>query len=522
MPATSDGMVLSFAAADIGLLRMVCVLPDATALLDRYGSDPAFPDALRRRFERNPEATSNLVRSWERLFAVPGGPSGIDDLEGPGRYLHLFAALGVLDGLLHQEPEPERLELTLHRPSAGRREVQVHADEPALVLTPGSIVSMILTRAASTPAIWALTAVARPMLGQAVDHLLGAREAVLDELRRRQVDAQHAPSLQDLQTIEPKRARRRAIVFVHGLFSTDLGTFDRLVARLRTERALDDVEMIGYPHNPLEPIDDTARGLADLLIARLADHCHAIAFVAHHRGGLVVRAATRHWHSQRGSAASGAKWPRLLGCVSFGTPHAGIPGADNAPRTLGAIARLAAPDAFGVAPRGFMSVSDLLRLRTALGDADLGLADLLPAPQQLPYAGPRRWLVDLEQDEAAAWRADPSSRLRIHAIGGDAPSAPIWQLLRPPGEAPDDWLVPTASSAPREAAAVDSVLESEADHRHYFVERKGVDDAAARLAGWFEAEHRERIDAIEKAAREGLKAPLPLTRTPPARFWRPR
>ena len=66
------------------------------------------------------------------------------------------------------------------------------------------------------------------------------------------------------------------------------------------------------------------------------------------------------------------------------------------------------------------------------------------------------------------------------------------------------------------------MLESEADHRHYFVERKGVDDAAARLAGWFEAEHRERIDAIEKAAREGLKAPLPVTRTPLARFRRPR
>jgi hypothetical protein len=53
---------------------------------------------LRRRFERNPEATSNLLRSWERLFAVPGGPSGIDDLEGPGRSVHLFAALGVLEG----------------------------------------------------------------------------------------------------------------------------------------------------------------------------------------------------------------------------------------------------------------------------------------------------------------------------------------------------------------------------------------------------------------------------------------
>jgi hypothetical protein len=507
MPASSDGTALSFAATDIALLRLVCVLPDAAALLDRYGSDPAFPDALRRRFERDPEATEGLLRSWGRLYAGAGGPPGIDDLEGPGRYLHLHAAFGVLDGLLRREPEPGRLELTLHRPSAGRTHVQVHADEPALVLTPGSIISLILTRAAAAPAVWALVAVAKPLLGKVVDSALGARETVLDELRRRQVDAQHSPLLQDLQTIEPNPARGRALVFVHGLFSTDLGTFDPLVTRLRTERALDDVEMIGYPHNPLEPIDDTARGLADLLVARLAPHYRAMAFVAHHRGGLVVRAAALDWHARLASAAIGKPWARWLGCVSFGTPHTGIPGADHAPRTLGAVARLAAPDAFGNEPRGFMGISDLLRLRAAMGDADLGLADLLPVPQQLAHAGPRRWLLDLEQAEAAASRADPSRRLRIHAIGGDAPSAPMWELLRPAGNLPDDWLVPTASSAPSEAAAVDSTLHSEADHCRYFLERRGVNDAAARLVAWFEKEHQAFLDAIGKAAHAGLTAP---------------
>jgi hypothetical protein len=56
--------------------------------------------------------------------------------------------------------------------------------------------SLILMRAAAAPAAWALTAVAKPLLGKAVDRMLGPREAVLDELRQRQVDAKHEASLQ--------------------------------------------------------------------------------------------------------------------------------------------------------------------------------------------------------------------------------------------------------------------------------------------------------------------------------------
>ena len=102
----------------------------------------------------------------------------------------------------------------------------------------------------------------------------------------------------------------------------------------------------------------------------------------------------------------------------------------------------------------------------------------------------------------------------------------MWQLLRPPGGAPgqasppDDWLVPTASSAPGpgQVAAVHSRHACEADHRHYLHEQAVLDDAVAQLASWFEADHAAQQQAIADAVNQGM-AHLPrTTRMPRPRF----
>ena len=218
MATTSDGTLLPFTAAEIPLLRLVCVLPDAAALLSRYAHDPALRAALQRRFDQQAEATASLLHTWERQFDGPDGAPDLGDLDGPGWHLHLFAALGVLQALLRLDAAPDQLALALHRPAPGHGSVTVVADAPTLVLAPGSLVAMVLTRAAATPAVWALTAVAKPLLGQAVDRLLGPREQVLQALRQRQTPAGQAPTLQALQTLPPAPppGLRRAIVHVHG------------------------------------------------------------------------------------------------------------------------------------------------------------------------------------------------------------------------------------------------------------------------------------------------------------------
>ena len=108
------------------------------------------------------------------------------------------------------------------------------------------------------------------------------------------------------------------IIFVHGLLSTDLGTFDGFIRRWqnpvppklpedfleknsslmwktelpkKAQWAIEEaVALVGWPHDTLTSIDQNALDLARLIDERLSGFDFKIAFVCHSRGGLVARA----------------------------------------------------------------------------------------------------------------------------------------------------------------------------------------------------------------------------------------
>ena len=180
------------------------------------------------------------------------------------------------------------------------------------------------------------------------------------------------------------RGRQLVIVFLHGIFSTDLGTFDGFIDRLyatdprtllskiasngsippdllggrpdaltelretlqakvdaysvvlRDAKALhrtneDAVNsatgFVGWPHNSLTAISTNANNLADTLENTFMPNPPKIMLVCHSRGGLVARAAIANLLEieSRREIWSNA----LVGMITFGTPHDGASIAEH-------------------------------------------------------------------------------------------------------------------------------------------------------------------------------------------------
>lgn len=204
------------------------------------------------------------------------------------------------------------------------------------------------------------------------------------------------------------------VLFLHGLMSTDLGTFDGFMRRwlnpkdelpaAAREVIKDAVVFAGWPHDTLTSIDQSAHALSRLIDDNLGAGDAKIAFVCHSRGGLVARAAAEKLYGKNAE-----KWKRqICCCITFGTPHSGIALAEHPDKLLGAFV-LAGISRKQIA--GFLDIAAYLAQR----DKIEGIDDLRP-----PSAPGEPFLRKLEKLELDAAPDGSLRRLDIYAVGGVA------------------------------------------------------------------------------------------------------
>ena len=183
-------------------------------------------------------------------------------------------------------------------------------------------------------------------------------ERLVETLRDAARSHSRYPDLPRLESLDPKllQEKKGVIILLHGLFSTDLRTFDSLIQKWGREY-WDDFEKIaleelwrqtfpdragaattayrlgfsqafkslidndylitGWPHDTLSSIDTNARDLFELIASKTQTKCPPLVFVCHSRGGLVAR-KTAVLMQEKPIFADKVKL-----CVTFGTPHKG-------------------------------------------------------------------------------------------------------------------------------------------------------------------------------------------------------
>lgn len=280
-------------------------------------------------------------------------------------------------------PNPEGLELDF----AERRAM--------LVLQPGSLVPIFALEGVVKGYGWVTAAGAK--VARVFGRTAQASGNRLVEGAREQARKTAKHVFPRIDRFEPKelaelRAHEVVVVFLHGLFSTDLGTFDGFIdalyasnpstlpaqivgdqavagtggragalkelgARLQanidafakaepgkmqamekrlspadTQAAVKSgVGFVGWPHNTLTSIRTNGNWLADTLENTFLPEPPKILFVCHSRGGLVARAAI----ASLVGAGRGETWRRAIGgLITFGTPHDGASIAEHSLRDL--------------------------------------------------------------------------------------------------------------------------------------------------------------------------------------------
>jgi hypothetical protein len=291
----------------------------------------------------------------------------------------------------------------------------------------------------------------------------------------------------DLRKVQLSERHLGLIVLIHGLFSTDLLTFDGLIeawklppevtrwgndpswdfremtghlpglwsesqkgARVERsfERTLEHYCIAGWPHDTLANIHGNALELATRLIQMKPQV--PVVFVCHSRGGLVAREVLNILLNRKEGDWTG----RIKLCVTFGTPHSGAALAQH-PLTLAAT---------------YLSV--MTKTRSAISLARVlsayqkshgfeGIGDLDPASA---------FLSNLRTAEINSAGADSSAPEMIIAVGSNY-TGDQWltrhavSLLL--GDQKHDLVVPIKSSVPEFIA---ERLETTCGHGDYFHE----------------------------------------------------
>ena len=318
-------------------------------------------------------------------------------------------------------------------------------DTPALILKPGSL-SAGLALSVIRGTKWVLTAygAVRAFFNTSKD----ASDFFVKKMREKALQTSRPlPCLSTMSSTDKQdlRAAKHVVVLLHGLFSTDAGTFDGLRDcwddHVAKNAGGNDpaVHWVGWPHDTLATITENARDLYSLFATNLKDMDSDILFVCHSRGGLLARAACQELFGR-------GDWDdRLKGCVTFGSPHEGANLARNPLKTAGGYALV-----YGAtgAVKAFDSLLIYMHHRKRID----GIDDL--APKANPVS---RFLEQLEISELNATR-----RLDLVAIGGDVTNAPAsgnqlkqkltslmrWGNQALVGGSKHDLVVTTASSIP--------------------------------------------------------------------------
>ena len=375
-------------SAESGMLVVVAARADLDRLIQLGSSIRAGPGPATRLARRDESAQDDRLR--QLAGDLLSGRVPADDTSppvDPGR-LHaedpfdaLLLGLAAVASLWEAEEDRLVLCLALAMPGSGSGDtVAIRLAEPraALWLTSGSIVAGISVGVALKAARWGAI-VASTFTSSSADT---AAATLVEGLRTRALAvSRHGPlpRLDDLTDRE--RASLRScdvlVVLLHGLFATDVGTFDGFISRLRqtppsrldaalerlAERGpgqvdgqtvgiaalrasfrqaierggervaqVDDlasrrfieahVGLVGWPHDSLAPVETCATELAAMLDKEFGEGLpKRVVFVCHSQGGLLARAAVIELAAMKTPAS---RWTeRVAAIATFGTPHRG-------------------------------------------------------------------------------------------------------------------------------------------------------------------------------------------------------
>ncbi|MDX0647496.1 hypothetical protein GOD00_23330 [Sinorhizobium medicae] len=408
-------------------------------------------------------------------------------------------------------------------------EVEIRFEPPraALEVKLGSLFAGISVVALIKGTCWVGAVVARGAKlvwrrpAAAADALVnGAREQA-------QITARHAfPRLDQLTSEEEARLREAQLVVVllHGLLSTDLGTFDGFLDRLfttnplvlkrsLTEKSTQDpntaalvghvlatlderldainsdavaqsaaadfgqdasnsklrslidkeIAIVGWPHNTLTSIDTNGGELADTIGRIFKATGPQLIFVCHSRGGLVARATAKALLQVPESCWGGV----LVDCYTFGTPHTGAPIAQYPARELAIYLLLLRSSGRATS---LLDVLVYLDANTAEGIEQLGPPEVTTEARELSY------LSRLFEDERKLAGSQQMRVPPIVAIGGEVTPEIMstWRKRRAAaflnfqmGTSRHDLLVPLTSST-SERVDPDIVVTTFSDHFGYF------------------------------------------------------
>jgi hypothetical protein len=234
--------------------------------------------------------------------------------------------------------------------------------------------------------------------------------------------------LRDIRTLRPNELadkNKPLVVLVHGLFSTDIGTFNEL-EKLLTERR---VVVAGFPHDSImTSIDDNGRELAQVLCALQLNEGFA-RLACHSRGGLVAR-STAVWLARERSQSI------LGGCATFGTPHCGSPLAE----TPGGLMAAGVILTLTQKTRSSASLVDALSCYAHANNFP-GIADCQPPRHDDTY------ISKLQKEEGLY----PDAHMPMYVVGGKRQPVGLkeWIACRALDGLDHDFVVPTNSALPR-------------------------------------------------------------------------
>ncbi|MGH7931495.1 MAG: DUF7379 domain-containing protein, partial [Candidatus Binatia bacterium] len=275
----------------------------------------------------------------------------------------LMISLALAQNLWTITPEPDRDALiAMVSISMNGSEMVYKAEEPALFFHEGSLVTTITP---FVPRI-GLFVLGIGAYGVAIVRKAGIlspihAEKLVEDLRDARKPTAQFPDLPRLDGLDRKllQGKKGVIVLLHGLFSTDLGTFDGFIERWKEPPKIDgflelkrlrllwrerfpdrekqpdepseedfsnafraalenDYLIVGWPHDTLTRIRVNADSLFENVHTKLGLDSPPIALLCHSRGGLVARKTAVIMHRKGGDWAG-----KVRLCVTFGTPHKG-------------------------------------------------------------------------------------------------------------------------------------------------------------------------------------------------------
>jgi hypothetical protein len=382
----------------------------------------------------------------------------------PDDVQEIIVALGLAHAIWkNQDEDIPNLSLMLsvaHPDGGAERVIELQGENPGWVLHKGSLRSSLFLGAlrAGSFVVGLLSKGGIGVERRADDIVEGLRSKQLEKIPR-------VANLQRLDQLQPGALKDNCgvIIFLHGLLSTDLGTFDVLIDYLRDQGLQEpDFAFVGWPHDTLTRIEFNATELAndiEHVLGKKATELPKLAFACHSRGGLLARYASAILYE-----GDINRWQRQIGgCVTFGTPHEGS-GLADAPDQL--IACFIAAGAWRESGR-MAGLSDVLWVSKNNKVLE-GVEDLRTLRGKLPERNRDPFQKTLTEKERAA---SPSTAriLDIMTIGGRVQIGTKWYYDlagRALAGVEHDVAVPLTSSRPKMFQRNEPPIEC--DHFSYF------------------------------------------------------